>query len=108
MGDPDVLPLLEFFSPGDQFRNDVVHGLHLGQDPRFHGVTSTDSRVGSWWRLDLGYGLLVEILIESAQHLRRGEDFGRGWVFHTVGRGSDTNATGAFACEFLAMSGTAH
>lgn len=82
MRPPDVLPLFQLLSPGDEFRDDVVHGLHLFLNSRFETVALTNTGFSRRETLDLSDCLIVEILIESAQHLGRYENFGIIWLFH--------------------------
>ena len=98
------LPLLQLLCPRDEFRDDVINGLHLLLDPRFETVAVTNTVVGRRQTFALSDCLVVKILIEPAEHLDRCENFGKIWLFHRWETFSDVNATGAFLSDCLPMS----
>ena len=99
-----MLRLFHLLRPRDQFRDDVIHGLHLLLDSRFETVAMTNTGVSHRQAFDLSDCLVVKILVESTEHLDRCENFGIIWLFHRWKRFSNVNTTGAFLSDCLPMS----
>lgn len=86
------MPLLELIGPRDQFRDDVIHVLHLVQNMWLDGFRMTGAC--PW---DCGSdGVIVQILFETPQHLGRDLDVSRSGCLHknrSKGESSDPDAT---------------
>lgn len=107
IGFPDDLPLLELIGPRDQFRDDVIHSLHLVEHTWLDGFRVT---IASFWDCGL-VALIVEVLFEAPQDLRRDLNVSRSGCLHKIqsrGESSGADAAGRFACEGATLVHSMH